>query len=258
MNSKKTKNSKIEKFVSKNGPDIAVAGITAISSIVAGPVGAVVSSIIGVPLSDFLKRHLSKQEKSRLERIASIVNNSVQARLDKDDHIRQDNFFDFENKEQCPASEIFEGVLMVAKNSYEEKKIEYLGNLFTNIAFDKTCSQSEANYQLHIAESLTYSQLVLLQIFSKPDNWKNLRTTKTPKKIFYETLSLLQAIRELCSLDLVIMQEPNATHHTFVMEINHICPSHLKLAIGGERLHYLLGLETMPDEEVENIAQWLR
>lgn len=257
-------NKKIENLVSA-GADIAGAAVGgALGFIAGGPVGAAGAGAMGVGvtrvLRDVATRILSIRETTRVGATAAIAISSIKERLEHGEQLRNDDFFEPNNGKPSSADEVFEGTLLAARSSHEEKKAQYLGHLFANVAFDANCLPSEANYQLHVAESLTYAQFVLLQLFSQSGNWQNLRTTAygAGAQVHYATISLLQSIHELCDLNLVVMQKPQETNHTIVLGINLICPSELKLAAGGLRLHSLLGLSAMPEEEVESIAQWLR
>lgn len=254
----------IENLVSA-GADIAGAAVGgALGFIAGGPIGAASAGAMGVGvtrvLRDIATRILSTREATRVGATAAIAISSIKERLEHGEQLRNDAFFESNNGTRSSADEVFEGTLLAARNSHEEKKAQYLGRLFANVAFDASCLPSEANYQLHVAESLTYAQFVLLQLFSKSDNWQKLRTTAygAGAQVQYATISLLHSIHELCDLNLAIMLKPQEANHTIVMGINQICPSELNLAVGGLRLHSLLGLSTMPEEEVEGIAQWLR
>lgn len=255
---------KVEKLVLA-GADIAGAAVGgALGFIAGGAGGAAGAGVVGVGvtrvLRDVATRFLSDRETTRVGATAAIAISSIKKRLEHGEQLRNDDFFNSKAGKRSSADEIFEGTLLAARNSHEEKKAQYLGNLFANVAFDGTYIPSEANFHLHVAESLTYTQFVLLQLFSNGGNWQKLRTSAygAGAQVHYATISLLHSIHELCDRNLAVMQKPQETNSTIVIGINLICPSDLKLAVGGIRFHSMLGLSTMPESEMESVAQWLR
>lgn len=255
---------KIKSLIS-DGTEIAGGAAGAALGFFAGdPATAVGASVAGFLLTrvlrDMTTRFLSGRETTRVGATAAIAIASIGERLHNGERLRGDTFFEPRGNRVSSAEEIFEGALLAAKNTHEEKKALYLGRLFSNVAFDSSCLEDEANYLLHVAESLTYSQFILLHLFSGKAGEYSLRTTEygSGAQVQYATISLLHSIHELCDLNLVIKQDPGESNYTFVMGTNIICPSHLKLAVGGDRLHNLLGLSAIPKEDVENVAQWLR
>ena len=257
-------NNQVNSLISA-GSDIAGAAVGgALGFLAGGPVAAAGAGSLGVGVTRVLKdiatRILSSRETTRVGATAATAIAAIKEKLDLGGDLRSDGFFQPGTGERPLADEIFEGTLLAAKNTHEEKKTHYLGHLFSNIAFDPTCLSSEANYQIHVAESLTYTQFVLLNLFSLNGNPYRLRPNAygPGAKIQYATIALLQAIHELCAQNLLIMQKDNEPNHTLVLGINLICPASLQLAVGGRRLHDLLALSKIPHGDIEFIAQWLR
>jgi hypothetical protein len=257
-------NDKVESLISA-GSDIAGAAVSgALGFIVGSPAAAAGAGVVGVGvtrvLRDVATRILSGRETARVGATAAIAVSSIRERLKSGEKLRNDNFFETRGAWPSSADEIFEGTLLAAKNTHEERKARYLGYLYSNVAFDETCSEEEANYLIHVVDSLTYAQFVLLSLFSGSSGAYNLRGTAygAGAQVPYATISTLQSIHELCDLNLVVMQRPNENHHTIVMGVNIICPQHLKLAVSGRRLYDILGLSAIPQEDLEGVARWLR
>lgn len=259
-----SEDNKKAEFLISAGTDIAGAAVGgALGFIAGGAAAAAGAGVVGVGvtrvLRDVASRFLSGRETTRVGATAAVAISSINERLKTGEKLRNDRFFDPKGTQRSSTEEIFEGTLLAAKNTHEEKKIPYLGRLFANISFDATCLVHEANYQIHVAESLTYSQFVLLQLFSGKGSSHDLRATAygAGTQVHYATISLLHSIHELCDLNLVVMQNPQEAHNTIVMGINNISPAHLKLGVGGQRLHDLLGLAAMPTEDLEELSRWL-
>lgn len=63
-----------------------------------------------------------------------------------------------------PADELLEGVLLKARDAYEERKLSLLGSLYANIAFHPEISPPHANQLINLSSQLTYRQLVALSV----------------------------------------------------------------------------------------------
>jgi hypothetical protein len=255
---------KLEAVISA-GSDLAGAAIGgALGFIAGGPVGAATAGALGVVITrvgkDVATRFLSDREEVRVGAAAAISINEIRDRLSRGDKVRSDDFFESKAGERSKAEEIFEGTLLASKNSHEEKKVRQIAKLFSNVAFDETCESNEANYSLHIAELLTYSQLVLMQIFSLESNPLSLKDSSynAGDNVHYATISLLQATKELADLQLVRMQKAGAANGTIILGLNGICPADLKLTVSGERIRNLLSLSDIEQSDLLDTAKWLR
>lgn len=161
---------KVKSLISA-GTDIAGAAVGgALGFIASGPATAVGAGVVGIGvtrvLRDVASRFLSEREFTRVGASAAIAVSLINERLGRGEEIRGDGFFDPKGQPRSSAEEIFEGALLASKNTHEEKKAQYLGRLFANVVFDATCLVNEANYHIHVAEALTYSQFVLLRLFA--------------------------------------------------------------------------------------------
>ena len=226
-----------------------------------GAAGAVVGKVVG----DVGERFLSKKEKNRIANAEDSAKSLIKTRLDSGEQLRNDDFF---QTDQNLAEEVFEGVLLTAKNTWEEKKVPYLGYFFANIAFDETCKQYEANQLLRLAESLSYPQMVLLSLFDRNDNKFNLSlhplismNSSLQQNIGGDSEALVITICELCnSFNLVkIDHQGGRIRQAGTNELlTDIIPAQAKLSKNGKRLHDLLALSKIPDQDLEHIAQYLR
>src|SRR5207249_275051 len=60
--------------------------------------------------------------------------------------------------------EILEGVLIKARDAYEEKKLPLLASLYASIAFHEEISPAHANHLIELGSQLTYRQLCVLAV----------------------------------------------------------------------------------------------
>lgn len=132
--------------------------------------GSVVDSTIGKGVEDFLNRILSTREKSRIDIVTKYAITEIERFLEEGKTPRNDDFFRTDTQQTSNADEIFEGVLLKAKNEYQEKKLKFLGYFFARISFRDDVSISSANHLLKIAENLSYRQFCFLTLIDKIDN----------------------------------------------------------------------------------------
>jgi hypothetical protein len=91
-------------------------------------------------------------------------------RLDAGDRLRDDGFFEPGADGRADAQEVLEGTVLTAANSWEERKIEPLGRLYANLAFDDSTPAAYANFLIRLTDRLTYRQLTILAFFREADD----------------------------------------------------------------------------------------
>ncbi|MFH1662875.1 MAG: DUF456 domain-containing protein, partial [Chloroflexota bacterium] len=147
---------RIKSLISKGNKITGAASGGVSGFLIGGPVGAAIGGIIGVvvteTLSDMANRLLSDSEQTRIGAAATFAISEIESRLKCGQTPRNDGFFEDKKSGRSNADEIFEGVLIKAKNEHEEKKVRILGNMFANIAFSPEFSIGEANHILQVAE----------------------------------------------------------------------------------------------------------
>lgn len=146
----------------------AVAGSLVPGGIFLGAIaGTVLGEIVEKGFEDFLNRVLSHREQLRINSAASWAITKIKALLESGNAPRDDQFFQQDETKRSSADEIFEGVLLKAKNENQEKKIEFIGYFFANVAFRPDISADCANSFLRIAEELSYRQFCYLALINK-------------------------------------------------------------------------------------------
>jgi hypothetical protein len=130
----------------------------------AGAVLGEVLSRVGIELHD---RVLAHRQGARAAGALATAAVRIEEHLQAGDQPRDDGFFDAGDDGRVDAEEVLEGTLLTAANAWEERKIEPLGRLFANIAFDESISPARANYLLRLAERLTYQQLAILAFIAE-------------------------------------------------------------------------------------------
>lgn len=157
----------------EGGSDLAGATAGAAIGLLGGPGGALGGAAAGVVVTRVLKRVgadikqriLGPREEVRIGAATAYATVAIDGALRSGQIPRQDGFFEPSEDGNRPAGEeVLEGVLIKARDSYEEKKVPLLGILYATIAFQEAISSAHANHLLELASRLTYRQLVVLAI----------------------------------------------------------------------------------------------
>jgi hypothetical protein len=257
-------NEKIAALIKYGGAIGGAATGTVLGLLSGGPIGAVVGGAVGAALQtvsgDVACRELSRREAARVGATLSYAIAFIQERLDRGDSVREDNFFRQGSTGCSPAEEIFEGALLKMKNEHEERKARFYGQLFTNISFDCSCSRSEANYLLHVMDSVTFLQLSLVSLYSDTSRFADLPADDYQnKKISLEVSNILAATFALCQNGIVTLREPGKDDGTVVLDPAEIQPAHMALRTLGKRLFELAGLVGIAEsDELNRLAKVMR
>jgi len=251
---------KILAFLKNSAPIAGGAVGGAIGFVTGGPAGAALGGALGAALThgveEAAQRALSHREKIRVGAAASYAIDFIRERVEHGDKPRDDKFF--ENFEDGPsmAEEIFDGVLQKAKGDHEERKARFYGKFDSNVAFDVSCSRSEANYVLNVLERLTYGQLVILSLFAEPSRFAQLPADSYEnKKIDPELSNTLLATFELSQIGLIkLWVDGKEGDAEALLDMGDIRPKHLGLSISGKRLFELAGLDLIPSKELAELA----
>jgi hypothetical protein len=156
----------------QSGSDIAGAATGAAIGLIGGPLATVGGAVFGVALTRTLKsvgaelkrRVIAPGEGARVGATFAFAGELIAHSMAAGAKLREDGFFINEDGGRTPAEEILEGVLLKARDAYEEKKLQLLGVLYANIAFRAEITPSYANQLINLAGQLTYRQLVALSI----------------------------------------------------------------------------------------------
>lgn len=253
---------KVKSLISTGSEVAGAATGAAIGSLTGSPAGAALGGAVGViiskGLSDITNRFLSNREKVRVGATAAFAITKIKSRLDAGDKLRNDGFFEKKEKARSDAEEIFEGVLLKAKNEHEEKKTKIIGNIFANTAFYPAISVGQVNHVLRIAENLTYRAMCILSLIKRQDELDGIKLSegnyRRLKKIPYETISLLQETYELYNLGLIVAKNPDVV---LIPDWTGMSPKTLRLTPIGERYYQVMGLDDIPEEDIREVASHL-
>jgi len=229
----------------------------------AGPEGTVIGAALGAAVSetcvlvldDLANRYLSPKEQQRVAGVAALAIDGIRDRLLFEAR-RDDGFFESTDGGPAAAEELFEGLLLAAKQEHEQLKLPYLANFYTNLVFDSSVKRSEANYLLNLAESLTFCQLCLLGLVSqKQKKAFDLRSGGWIASVALsdETISIGEQASYLNQRQLFYNRtQPGDSDQRFTAA--YALPRYTSLSQTGQRLANLMGLHGIDDAELKAVA----
>lgn len=155
------------------GVQLLSSGATAYAGALTGDPGvaamvAMAGTTIAEVGSDVVARVVSPRQEARVGAVFIAAGAVIKAREIRGHAIRTDGFWDGEHS---TGSEFAEGVMLVAMNCYEERKLPYLANLLANVAMDDGIDATTANYAIRTAEGLSWVELCLLGIIRRSDDF---------------------------------------------------------------------------------------
>lgn len=140
---------------------------------VGGGLGALVGPTFGQIMSnvgsDVAARMLSASEERRISQVVVQATGSLAVKVHVDgEQIRTDGFF---GEEASDGEQIIEGVLLAARDAYEERKLPHIADMLANIAVTPTIDRASASYLVEISKRLTWRELEVLAIFEDDERF---------------------------------------------------------------------------------------
>lgn len=217
-------------------------------------VGAAISPVLAHNLervgNEMIARRLAPRQDVRVGRAILVAASLARERIEHGAMPRSDSFFDIDETGQAPSDEITEAVLQAAMNASQERKVDYIAALLTNIAFDQSIDVSTAHLLIETAEAISYRGMVLVKVMHETDdlNFANRgANASSPTADLYPLMSEVygMARRGICEL-----KDNSASQTTYaLLGVDEIDPSKLYLTPLGQLLFDNLDLQKMPSSE---------
>lgn len=110
------------------------------------PGSAAVAAMAGTTIAsagaDIARRMLSPRQEVRVGAVFVQAAGALEAGRVSGKQVRDDGFF---GGEESDGYAFAEGVMLAAKDAFEERKVRYMGNLLANVALDSTIDAATAN-----------------------------------------------------------------------------------------------------------------
>ena len=252
----------IIKKVIKTSAEITGAIAGGAVGLLGGPAGVIAGGAAGVIVSksllEIVDRQISNREEKRVGAVAAYTLIQIDQRLQNNESLRDDDFFSEEHGRK-KASELLEGILIKSKSQYQEKKIRFISNIYTNTAFRKDISPEDANQILNAAETMTYRKMCILAFCHVSEEEKN---NKNVRDLDYrnnyspgsdlDLEFLLQDFMDLCSIGVVARSDDTA-----LLDASDVHPKIMELSGIGKLYYQLLGLHELDIDDLEEIFKKL-
>lgn len=245
-------------------PDIAIEATSTIAG--AGAAYQAGDPSAGYAVSDFLNNglrgllsHFSSQRQSkRIIDVTEFALNEIRRRLEDGEKLRDDGFFD-KTIDRSDAEEVFEDVLLKARDEPQEKKIPYIGSLFENGCFDSSIDSGTLHFLCQESENLTYRQLCIIKIaneiterkyplrsesFRKFITIKDIRRNTTPEQ--FSTLIECVVLRDKGYLAFSFSATPGIELEV----LRYIIPNTMDSLPTSTMMYEHMNLKSIPEEDV--------
>ena len=138
---------------------------------VLGAAGVAAGSALRQVGNEIVDRVLGSRERKRVGAVVSVIAKDIHARTLRGEKVRNDGFFSEDSNTRSDAEEVAESVFLKCQREPEEKKIQYMGHFFANVAFHPHVSAEMAHQLAKHSEQMTYRQFCLLKV-AKFDNYR--------------------------------------------------------------------------------------
>lgn len=234
----------IEEIIVKSGIS---GGLAALST--AYPAFSPLFSVLQPVVEDFASRALSTKERDRVDRTYSEIIDKIGKRLESGAVPRTDDYWSPNVEGVSNATVLLEGVLIKARDEYEEKKRRYFPNLCANMCFAEHLPYERLNTILKLFEQLTYRQLQILAYIKRNGKiiTKNWESHIKVVDAAYKYYDIYCEVFNLYNINLLRQPRPGWSSSTNDLDLTPL----------GEDLVLLTELYSMPDEEIAEIASYI-
>ncbi len=138
-----------------------------------GDMAGITTGAIGVlgqlGLDRFITPLISKRQTVRLFQWGIQAAEGIAQRLENDEKLRTDGFFDETPTNRSKADEVVESTLQTVIDTTEEPKIKFIANLTENVHFDSDFDLDTYRRFLNILDELSFRQLCIIKLCMNAD-----------------------------------------------------------------------------------------
>ncbi len=257
--------SEITESLSAAGGAVVGAALTILAGPIAGGAGGAIVARVFRRVGAEIERVILGPRQQ--QRVGAAAEAAAERMRDAGRPIRSDGFFDESVERESDGLELLEGVLRTAADSWESRKVPYIGRMFGTAAVDDEVTPSEASHLVRLADRLSYRQLVQLAFWAAAHNERPelLRQMEAVAQSGIPPYSVI--VDELNDLarNRLLQRNPDAEAsegaplirqvEAFRTMGESVVIEHVVLTPLGRTLHYLMGLDQVPPEELEDIPR---
>jgi len=142
-----------------------------VGAVVGGVDGAAIGALTGefVRMASTMISHklLPQRQRTRIQEVVRLAMAAISQLQAEGSQPRNDGFFEARDRGDSPAQEIAEGVLQVARDAYEQKKVPLLATFLAHLAFHPEVAPEQGNFLVRTIDQLTYEQIALLALLAR-------------------------------------------------------------------------------------------
>ena len=256
---------RIERLIER-GTEMLGSGANAVTSgalalLVGSPEGLAIGGVLGKGVEIALNkvgqeisaRQLAPREETRVGAAFAYAAAEINRRLEEGDMLRNDGFFDEKQAWRSDAEEVAESVLLKVQREPEEKKIPYMGNLFSSIAFEPEFNLPYSHQLIKVAEQVTYRQLCIFKLADvKEKHGLRDEFIHNQRKLGRNRYPVLYECVDLANKEYIYLGGETA------LGMGNAIPSQMSLQGIGADLFHLMRLCLIPDADIAPIAEQLK
>ena len=243
----------------------AAGGLTGL--VLAGPLGIVAGAAVASVLNEAVKSALDRAATQRAVTVLTLASKRICADRESGKQLRMDGFFDDSVSGRSAAEEVLEQIVQAAQQEPEERKVPVMANLYANIAFREDVDRAMASLFVRTAEQLSYRQLCLLSVFMDRGS-HHLRTSDYINAGDREQESAIDLASRLGGVleeayDLFTRGLLDGVDGAMGLRLDshpspiYICPAKMKVQGTGSWLYALMGLATLPPNDLDELVELL-
>jgi hypothetical protein len=227
--------------------------------------GAAAGSALTTALREFALRLLGPREKMRIGAALLSADAMYKERIADGHQLRDDGWFADRPRGRSAAAEMLEGTLAMAQREHQERKVEYYGYLLANLSFQSNVDEFMANWLLQLAGELTWSQLVLLAMVGRRDNFTLPAITVAPAdEMSWSQWGLREQLADLGYGQRSLIgkprntpeSEPGKPQFTIPPPIERRLPN-MQLVNTGPLIYALMQLNRIPAGDIDLLISYL-
>ncbi len=219
---------------------------------------------IGTEISE---RMIGPREKIRAGAVFAYAAADIRKRLEANENPRDDGFFDKIHTRRSAADEVLESVILKAQREPEERKIQYMSYLFSNIVFNPQIDVHTAHQFVKIAEELTYRHLCIMKLSLQANEYgvldlEQANFTLTFRSVIKDCFNLYNwgyidgDNRFMYRLYELYAKGPQLVGDSTDSKYQGLMNKDTKTVEGiGKNIFELMNLDLIPNEDIDTIVQ---
>lgn len=233
-----------------------------INSVLGAGLGATVGAQMGDPVAgamagetlaqlgeDFLERVLSPRQERRIASVLDYADSMITSGIASGDALRDDGFFDAPHLD---ATEVFEGILLVARDEHEARKLPYVAHLMAAISFDENLTIPTANFLIVEADRLSWLQMCLLAIASRPEEYPLPDVQLGTFGTSWGDWTISHTFHRMMAPEGAFLQSPRQKDERTGFPGYDLSLSRIQLTNQGQLMARALGLDRVPSEDLKD------